>query len=250
MIRNYACTALNFAPASAPRHAGSAPTPCQEALGRDNIQGEKDMKRLKLTGLLLAFGLVAGATAQENFRQWTGHQRLWLNTQSNGAAVNGNVLNFPVLVRLTTAQTAIFAQAKAGGADIRFSKTDTVTRLRHQIERWDTAAKAAEIWVLVDTVKGANGSQSILMHWGKADAADSSSGPGVFQTANGFQAVYHLNQDAASPALDATTNSLNATPTSVRRKPSTAPHRGTKCRIRRPVPWTFPHRALTPCRPG
>jgi hypothetical protein len=175
------------------------------------------MKRnMKIFGLLLAFGIAVTASAQENYKQWTGHQRLWLNTQSNGAGVGSTILNFPVLVRLTTAQTAIFTAARAGGADIRFSKADTLTKLPYQIERWDTAAKAAEIWVLVDTIRGGNSSPTvIMMHWGKVDAVDSSKGSAVFLASSGFQAVYHFNQDAASPMLDATANALNATPTSV-----------------------------------
>jgi hypothetical protein len=148
---------------------------------------------------ILAVG-IATAPAQETYSTWSHHRDVFLNTTNTtgGANVTANVTNFPVLIRLTARDSATFSQALAGGADIRFTKADDATRLKHQIDTWDTASKTAAIWVRVDTVYGNNKTQKIRMHWGKAGAADSSSGSAVFS--NGFTNVWHLGNAAGVSA--------------------------------------------------
>src|SRR5690606_5944583 len=60
----------------------------------------------------------------------------------------------------------------------------------------------------------AHGVKALRMHWGNATAANTSSGPGVFRTADGFRAVWHMNgATAASNEPDATANGMTATQT-------------------------------------
>ena len=134
--------------------------------------------------LVLAAVACAGAAfAQETYSQWAQHRSLYINTALNGAGVAGDVVGFPLLVRLDSSNFNMgFAQARSGGVDIRFTKAGDAVRLPHQIERWDSVGKRAEVWVLVDTVKGNSRTQFIRMHWGKGDAADSSRGAAVFDT--------------------------------------------------------------------
>jgi hypothetical protein len=122
------------------------------------------------------------------------------------------VAKFPVLIRLDSSSfNAGFGQAAAGGADLRFTKANTTTRLPHQIESWNAAAKKAAVWVLLDSLKG-GGIDSLRMHWGNATAPNLSSGPSVFDTANGFEAVWHMNATAGNE-MDATVNGYVATAT-------------------------------------
>jgi hypothetical protein len=123
---------------------------------------------------------------------WKFSRKLVLNTTVAGADVSGDVTDFPVLVRLKSGNFD-FSQEKAGGADIRFTKPDN-TFLPYEIERWDAASQRADIWVKVDTVRGNDSTQSITMYWGNQNAADESNGAAVFDTANGFQGVWHLNR--------------------------------------------------------
>src|SRR5690606_13413644 len=116
------------------------------------------------------------------------------NTTASGANVAGEVRNFPVLIRLGSAESTILSEAKAGGADIRFARGDIA--LPYEIESWSTTAAA--IWVKVDTIKGNNATQKITMYWGKNDANSESNGPAVFDSANGFVAVWHMGGAAAA----------------------------------------------------
>jgi len=153
---------------------------------------------------------VAGDTVPVTMSGWSFSRKVYLNTTSSGAAISGDVRDFPVLIRLTNTNFD-FSQAKSDGGDIRFSKADTTT-LPYEIERWDASSQAAEIWVRVDTVYGNNSSQYIVMYWGDSSASSLSNGPAVFDTAGGFQCVWHLGQEAAGFASDATANHFNGTP--------------------------------------
>jgi hypothetical protein len=135
---------------------------------------------------------------------WKYARQLCLNTSASGANIGGDVRGFPVLIRLNAANFD-FSQALADGADIRFTKTDN-TFLPIEIERWDPVAELAEAWVKVDTVLGADSTQTLVMYWGNPNAVSSSDGAVVFDTAGGFQGVWHLGERGNEVALDATAN--------------------------------------------
>ena len=143
-----------------------------------------------LAGLVLALSVSAFAGPYDT---WTNYRDVSINTTSGGANVAGSVANFPVLVRLTSADSAhgsnVLSAALANGADVRFSDSTGTTALSYQIERW--SASAAEIWVLVPSVVG-NSTTKFRMYWGKASATTESNGPAVFQTSNGYYGVWHF----------------------------------------------------------
>ena len=141
---------------------------------------------------------------------WMFSKMLVLNTTATGANVSGNVFHFPVLVRLLSSNFN-FSEAKKNGDDLRFTKPDN-TPLAYEVENWDSAGGAAEIWVKVDTVFGNNSTQYIMMYWGNPEAASMSNGPQVFDTANGFVGVWHLSEAGNATAADATGNHFDGTP--------------------------------------
>jgi autotransporter-associated beta strand protein len=145
----------------------------------------------------------------ENFSLWTYSKNLYLNTKASGANVSGNVVKFPVLVRLDST-IVDFTAVKDSGQDIRFSKSDGVTQLSYEIEQLDKANKTAAIWVLVDTVYGGDSTHYFTMYWGKSDAASISNGRAVFDTANGFRGVWHL-KESSGDFQDASCNGYSGT---------------------------------------
>ena len=149
-------------------------------------------------------------SAQENYSLWLHSKNVVINTGASGYNVSGDVYRFPYLVRLTS-KDFTFSQALANGRDIRFAKTNGV-HLSYQVEWWDTLLQKAAIWVRVDTILG-NSTQQIVMYWGNSAAADSSNRSRVFDTANGFAAVWHLGEEGNATAVDATFHLLNGAPT-------------------------------------
>lgn len=132
-------------------------------------------------------------TDDDDYSLWTDTTRITMNTTASGVNISANVMQFPVLVRLNSSNFN-FSEAKSDGSDIRFAKRDG-THLPYQIEGWNSSTESAEIWVKVDTIYGNNSSQYITMLWGKADAVSKSNSIAVFDSANGFAGVWHLNQN-------------------------------------------------------
>ena len=174
----------------------------------------------------------SGDTSRVLYPDWHYSRQVYFNTTPAGAEVAVTITNFPVLVRLTGDNFA-FAGARADGGDIRFAKQDG-TLLNYEIERWDAAQGAAEIWVKVDTIFGNDSAHYICMYWGtsavgsagspqgsvtNASAMDSAgsvtgvtNGAAVFDTANGFQGVWHFAEAGDAPTEDATLNRFQGTP--------------------------------------
>ncbi len=153
--------------------------------------------------------LAAGDTAIIDQPLWKYSLHLALNTTPDGADVAGDIYNFPVLIRLD-AGNFDFTQARPDGGDLIFTGNGN-TSLPHEIERWDAAARRAEIWVKVDTVFGNDSGQSMTMYWGNPDAPPRSASGEVFDTVGGYQGVWHLGEAAGGPARDATVNRYDGT---------------------------------------
>jgi hypothetical protein len=152
------------------------------------------------------------------FAGWSYSKRLYLNTTATGAEVADDVFGFPLLVRLDSSTfplpSTFFSQARDSGQDIRFSKPGG-TMLPYEIERWDSAAQSAALWVRLDTVHGNSESQAVVIHWGNPEASDQSDGAAVFDTADGFAGAWHMEADASDATVcrnDGTPHGVSAVP--------------------------------------
>ncbi|MBN1575480.1 MAG: DUF2341 domain-containing protein [Chitinispirillaceae bacterium] len=159
--------------------------------------GKRNVLRNEIT-------VTAGDTVTIEQPLWKYSRRLGLNTTPDGAGVAADVCNFPVLIRLNSGNFD-FTQARTDGGDFMFVGSDKVA-LPYEIERLDASGGRAEIWVKVDTIFGNDSGQSITMYWGNPDAADSSRSNAVFDTAAGFQGVWHMGDAADGTFRDATIN--------------------------------------------
>jgi hypothetical protein len=149
----------------------------------------------------LDLGLLAPRKfGSENYADW-GHARaLFLNTQDAGIA--DTLVTFPLLVRLNSGN---FDFRESNGRDIRFSAADG-SPLAYEIERWDSAAAVAEIWVDLDTLWGGSRGHSIDMFWGNPAAADFSRGEAVFKD---YAGVWHMQ---ANPTDSGVSTFADASP--------------------------------------
>ena len=139
---------------------------------------------------------------------WKYSTRIFLNTTTSGADITDDIYNFPVLIRIDE-NNFDFSQASPDGSDLMFSGGTDTTRLSYEIEYWNTEERRAAIWVLIDTVRGENDTQSIRMYWGNSSAKNASSGSSVFDTTLGFQGIWHLGEDTGNPSPDATQNGFH-----------------------------------------
>lgn len=142
------------------------------------------------------------------YPQWRYSSRAYFNTTVSGANVTRDVADFPVLIRLTD-KTFNFSEALPDGKDVRFTDALGVP-LHHELEQWDALAGRAVVWVRVPVVYGNSSNQYVTMHWGTSlpNVSSQSDGATVFDTATGFQAVWHLDGavSGSRTVLDATAN--------------------------------------------
>ena len=132
-----------------------------------------------------------------------------LDTTTAGAGMSGStVTNFPVLVRLTSAESSIIQAVQSGAPDIRFIHNSDVSPgpnqvayCDYEIESWDTATNTATIWVLVPTIYPDSDVDYIKMWYN-----DEVNGAvltcriptAVFDAGNNFEGVWHMNQDPSA----------------------------------------------------
>jgi Concanavalin A-like lectin/glucanases superfamily/Domain of unknown function (DUF2341) len=123
-------------------------------------------------------------------------RNVYLNTTASGANVMANMLQFPMVIRLT-GNNFNFSEASADGSDLRFTKSNGQP-VPYEIERWDPVAGMAEVWVKVDTVFGNDSSHYIAMFWGASISPKTmvSNGASVFDTTDGWAGVWHLPENA------------------------------------------------------
>ena len=150
------------------------------------------------SGMRLVAVVTDGALHRDTVSLWVvgarfarpllGARRLWLNTAATGADIADGVADFPLLVRLTAA-TFSFAAADSGGLVF---ETSMGTPLPYEVERWDRTSRVAELWVLVDTVYAGRTAQYIRMGVDTSLRQNASQPTRVFDTANGFEGVWHL----------------------------------------------------------
>ncbi|MDB5107023.1 MAG: hypothetical protein JWP91_4712 [Fibrobacteres bacterium] len=163
-----------------------------------------------------AFTIRSGDTTRmTGLEAWSGRKSLGLDFSGAGG-ISEPMAGHPILIRLDAADLD-FSAAGAGGKDVRF--TDAAgTGLPFQIERWDAAAKEAAIWVRLTASPGvppAGGKKdSLIVYWGRKDAIEVSDGAAVFDSAQGFAAVWHLGEAGNAVAggyKDATAGRYHAT---------------------------------------
>jgi len=142
---------------------------------------------------------------------WKHSRRISLNTSPDGARINTDLYGFPVLIRLNS-NNFDFSQAQTAGSDLCFTTVNNKP-LPFEIERWDFSGKHAELWVKVDTIRGNDSTQTILMYSGALTGSVTSSlknSSVVFDTAASFQGVWHMG-DAGFTIDDATVNQYHGT---------------------------------------
>jgi hypothetical protein len=111
---------------------------------------------------------------------WASRREITLDN-AGGAAKTDHVVN----VVLDTSNFPVFDNVLAGGADIRFTRSNGTTLISHWIESWDDDEQTASLWVKVPTI-GADTTATIYMYYENSAALSSSSIENTFIAAIDF----------------------------------------------------------------
>jgi hypothetical protein len=119
--------------------------------------------------------------------------------------------NFPVLINLPT-DSDLASHAKSNGDDILFTSSDGITKLAHEIEKYDNTSGQLVADVKVPSVSSTTDTD-IYLYYGNSGASNQQNATSVWDS--NFVAVQHLNEDPSTsgllPILDSTNNKLDAT---------------------------------------
>ncbi|MGH7253902.1 MAG: DUF2341 domain-containing protein, partial [Nitrospiraceae bacterium] len=120
----------------------------------------------------------------------------------NNAAQAENLVNFPVLVVLNSSRID-YGLTQNQGQDLRFTDSDGVTLLAHEIEKWDEAG-TSYVWVKVPQIDASSTTDHIWMYYGNATVADGQDAGPVWS--NGYAGVWHLGEGGNTTRQDSTCN--------------------------------------------
>jgi hypothetical protein len=154
-----------------------------------------------------SLSLSSGQTVSIVNPLWKNVMTIFLNTSASGAAITENQFNFPVLVSLDNSN---FNFSSVTDSDKNIMFTDRHNNpLSYEIESWDPVLGKATLWVKVDTVFANNAQQYISMYWGNELNENSALHSGVFDTASGYQGIWHLSDRFGDSISDASENNFN-----------------------------------------
>jgi len=132
------------------------------------------------------------------------------NITIDKAKVPSDQTNFPVLINLTS-DNDLRTSARSDGFDILFTSSDGVTKLYHEIEKYNSGNGALLAWVNVPSVTSA-ANTTIFMYYGYPSSTDQQNRNAVWDA--NFRGVWHLKENPAGAApqmLDSTSNVRHGT---------------------------------------
>jgi len=173
----------------------------------------KGIFRLTIAALILAliFPVIVPGIARANpgwyDTDWQYRKKITINS----ANVSDNLTNFPVLISLSDPD--LITKALANGDDIVFTAADEVTRLSHEIEKFDSGSGNLTAWVKIPSLSAVADTE-IYMYYKNPVASNSENVTDVWDT--NYMMVQHLEEtsggfpdaitDSTSHANDGTDN--------------------------------------------
>jgi very-short-patch-repair endonuclease len=123
------------------------------------------------------------------------HDPAWLYRQKITifpAVTDTDLTNFPYLVNVADPTNELFINAQTEGKDILFTDSSGVTKLDHEIEKYDSAGNELFAWVKIPLLSSTDPTV-IYMYYYNAFSPNQENPVGVWS--NGYEAVYHLHDD-------------------------------------------------------
>lgn len=126
------------------------------------------------------------------YAKWLWRYRVKISFDNSGQSED--LVNFPVLVKLSNDSPIYSNLASAAGDDIRFFDGAGSPELPYEIEEIDTNGLTF-IWVRVPRIDALSTNDFIWMYFGGSNATPKSSGPSVFPPSE-YNIVVHFSRDA------------------------------------------------------
>ncbi|HEX9504004.1 MAG TPA: DUF2341 domain-containing protein, partial [Patescibacteria group bacterium] len=141
---------------------------------------------------------------------WTNRKQLTIDrTKVSGSTA---LTNFPVLVSVTDPSLKGTGSGgfvgKVDGTDILFTSSDGLTKLSHEIEKYDSITGNLIAWVKVPSLSNTIDTK-LVIYYGNASATDQQNKVDVWS--NSYGGIWHLPDGSTLTAKDSTANSPDGT---------------------------------------
>jgi biopolymer transport protein ExbB len=151
--------------------------------------------------MILALAVLGGTWSQKAAAWWNGdwafRKEITFDLSATGADITGSPTDVPILVRLSLGNFQYFGDAKSDGADLRFVAADDKTPLVYHIERFDSQAQIAFVWVRVPRLTGGAKTDKIFLYYGNKNAPSGADAPGTYDVHQVL--VYHFGAAKGAP---------------------------------------------------
>jgi biopolymer transport protein ExbB len=151
--------------------------------------------------LMLGLAVLGLSWGVDAFAWWNGdwsfRKEITFDLTPTGADIPGAPTDVPVLIRLSLGNFQYFGDAKPDGSDFRFVAADDKTPLAFHIERFDSQAQIALVWVRVPRLTGGAKTDKILLYYGNKNAPSAADAPGTYDVNQAL--VYHFSAPKGSP---------------------------------------------------
>lgn len=152
----------------------------------------------KVEYLLLSEAGTATAWNPDYFSAWKYRLTLAGDSLAGGPDLAAPLTGFPLPVRLDASN---FNFGETGGDGSGIIVSDGAGRiLAHRIERWDSLAGKAEIWIRMESLAAAKADRKAVIHWGR-EPAPFPGDEGVFRADDGFIGAWHFNEAGADSSV-------------------------------------------------
>ena len=154
--------------------------------------------RFLLTLTLLLLGGAWGQDARAWWHNdWAFRKEITFDLTPTGADIPGAPADVPILIRLSLANFQYFTDAKPDGSDFVFIAADDKTPLKFHIDRFDSQAQIAFVWVRMPHLTGGAATDKIFLYYGNKKATSGADPAGTYDTNQAL--VYHFGAPAGSP---------------------------------------------------
>jgi biopolymer transport protein ExbB len=128
---------------------------------------------------------------------WAFRKEIDFDLTASGADVAGSPTDVPILVRLSLGNFQYFNDAKPDGSDLVFIGADDKTPLKFHIEKFDSQAQIALLWVRVPRLTGGAKTDKIFLYYGNKNATSGADAAGTYDVNQAL--VYHFSAPSGAP---------------------------------------------------
>lgn len=154
------------------------------------------MKRSIFKALIIALAFIPAIASAWWNDKWPYRMAIGLDTSQGGAAIQTNLTEVPVLVRLHSGNFQDFFLVKEDLSDLRFVAMDDKTPLDHHVESFDLINQLLFVWVKVPAIAGSINTEKIWMYYGNQEAVPNEDPGGTFDAQQALVFHFDANETA------------------------------------------------------